>query len=103
MTCCNVCGSDKYTKIGCIKNIWQNDKEVYQCSSCALYFIEPPSDEEIYLLYKNEYHNNIKNKLFEMAKSKMRYARSLSQFNFIKEHIDYKDKVKINRAFLVLM
>ena len=92
MTCCNVCGSDKYTKIGCIKNIWQNDKEVYQCSSCALYFIEPPSDEEIYLLYKNEYHNNIKNKLFEMAKSKMRYARSLSQFNFIKEHIDYKDK-----------
>ena len=81
---CNICGSDKYTKIGYIKNIWQNDKEVY--------FIEPPTDEEIYLLYKNEYHNNIKNKLFETAKSKMRYARSLSQFNFIKDYIDINNK-----------
>ena len=89
---CNICGSDKYTKIGYIKNIWQNDKEVYQCCNCALYFIEPPTDEEIYLLYKNEYHNNIKNKLFEIAKSKMRYARSLSQFNFIKDYIDINNK-----------
>ena len=89
---CEVCGSDKYTKIGYIKNIWQNDKEVYQCDNCALYFIESPTDEEIYLLYKNEYHNNIKNKLFEMAKSKMRYARSSSQFNFIKDHIDCNNK-----------
>ena len=36
--------------------------------------------------------NNIKNKLFETAKSKMRYARSLSQFNFIKQTIDLKNK-----------
>ena len=89
---CEVCSSCNYTEIGIIKNVWKSDKKVYQCNNCKLYFIDLPSDEEIYSLYKNEYHNNIKNKLFEMAKSKMRYARSLSQFNFIKEYIDYKNK-----------
>lgn len=89
---CEVCGSGHYKEIGIIKNIWESDKKVYQCNDCGLYFIELPSDEEIYLLYKNEYHNNIKNKLFEKAKSKMRYARSLSQFNFIKKHTDLKNK-----------
>lgn len=89
---CEVCGSDNYSEIGTIKNIWQNDKKVYQCCNCGLYFIDLPTDEEIYTLYKNEYHNNIKNKLFETAKSKMRYARSLSQFNFIKKYADFKNK-----------
>lgn len=89
---CEVCRSENYTEVGIIKNVWQNDKKVYQCNNCKLYFIELPTDEEIYLLYKNEYHNNIKNKLFEMAKSKMRYARSLSQFNFINKRIDCKNK-----------
>ena len=95
---CEVCGSENYTEVGIIKNVWQNDKKVYQCNNCKLYFIELPTDEEIYLLYKNEYHNNIKNKLFEMAKSKMRYARSLSQFNFINKHIDCKNK-KVYQKF----
>ena len=89
---CDVCGSNNYTEIGIIKNIWKNDKKVYQCSNCRLYFIDQPTDEEIYLLYKNEYHNNIKNKLFEKAKSKMRYARSLSQFNFVSKYIDCTNK-----------
>ncbi|MEI0549021.1 class I SAM-dependent methyltransferase [Brachyspira intermedia] len=89
---CEVCGSNNYTEIGIIKNIWKNHKKVYQCSNCGLYFIDQPTDEEIYLLYKNEYHNNIKNKLFEKAKSKMRYARSLSQFNFVNKYIDCKNK-----------
>ncbi|WP_300754565.1 class I SAM-dependent methyltransferase [uncultured Brachyspira sp.] len=89
---CEVCGSDNYSEIGTIKNIWQSDKKVYQCCNCSLYFIDLPTDEEIYALYKNEYHNNIKNKLFETAKSKMRYARSLSQFNFIKNYIDFYNK-----------
>ncbi|WP_096736023.1 class I SAM-dependent methyltransferase, partial [Brachyspira sp. G79] len=89
---CEVCGSNNYSEIGTIKNIWQSDKKVYQCSNCGIYFIDLPTDEEIYALYKNEYHNNIKNKLFETAKSKMRYARSLSQFNFIKDYIDFHNK-----------
>ncbi|WP_300369853.1 class I SAM-dependent methyltransferase [Brachyspira sp.] len=89
---CEVCGSGHYREIGIIKNIWENDKKVYQCNDCSLYFIELPSDEEIYFLYKNEYHNNIKNRIFEIAKSKMRYARSISQFNFIKKHIDCNNK-----------
>ncbi len=89
---CEVCKSSNYTEIGIIKNIWQNDKKVYQCNDCLLYFIELPSDEEIYFLYKNEYHNNIKNKIFEAAKSKMRYARSISQFSFIKKYIDCRNK-----------
>ncbi|WP_020004217.1 class I SAM-dependent methyltransferase [Brachyspira innocens] len=89
---CEVCRSSNYSEIGTIKNIWQSDKKVYQCCNCGLYFIDLPTDEEIYALYKNEYHNNIKNKLFETAKSKMRYARSLSQFNFIKKHIDFHNK-----------
>ena len=89
---CEVCGSSNYSEIGTIKNIWQSDKKVYQCCNCGLYFIDLPTDEEIYALYKNEYHNNIKNKLFETAKSKMRYARSLSQFNFIKKYIDFHNK-----------
>ena len=89
---CDVCGSNNYTEIGIIKNIWKNDKKVYQCINCGLYFIDQPTDEEIYLLYKNEYHNNIKNKLFEKAKSKMRYARSLSQFNFLNNNIDCTNK-----------
>ncbi len=85
---CEVCGCRCFTEIGIIKNIWDSDKKVYQCKCCKLYFIEIPSDDEIYFLYKEQYHNNIKNKLFEIAKSKMRYARSLSQFNFIKKYID---------------
>ncbi|KLI29046.1 methyltransferase, partial [Brachyspira hyodysenteriae] len=89
---CEVCGGNNYTEIGIINNVWKNDKRVYQCSDCGLYFIEQPTDEEIYLLYKNEYHNNIKNKLFEKAKSKMRYARSLSQFNFVRNNIDCINK-----------
>lgn len=89
---CKVCSSNNHKKIGEIKNIWKEYKDVYQCDECSLYFINSPTDEEINSLYKNEYHNNIKNKLFETAKSKMRYARSLSQFNFIKQTIDLKDK-----------
>lgn len=89
---CKVCYSNHYKKIGEIKNIWKEYKDVYQCDECSLYFIDSPTDEEINSLYKNEYHNNIKNKLFETAKSKMRYARSLSQFNFIKQTIDLKNK-----------
>ena len=89
---CKVCSSNHYKKIGDIKNIWKEYKDVYQCDKCSLYFIDSPTDEEINSLYKNEYHNNIKNKLFEIAKSKMRYARSLSQFNFIKQTIDLKNK-----------
>ncbi|PLV64287.1 class I SAM-dependent methyltransferase [Brachyspira pilosicoli] len=89
---CKVCSSNHYKKIGEIKNIWKEYKDVYQCDECSLYFIDYPTDEEINSLYKNEYHNNIKNKLFETAKSKMRYARSLSQFNFIKQTIDLKNK-----------
>ncbi len=89
---CKVCSSNHYKKIGEIKNIWKEYKDVYQCDECSLYFINSPTDEEINSLYKNEYHNNIKNKLFETAKSKMRYARSLSQFNFIKQTIDLKNK-----------
>lgn len=89
---CKVCSSNHYKKIGEIKNIWKEYKDVYQCDKCSLYFIDSPTDEEINSLYKNEYHNNIKNKLFETAKSKMRYARSLSQFNFIKQTIDLKNK-----------
>ena len=89
---CKVCSSNHYKKIGEIKNIWKEYKDIYQCDECSLYFIDSPTDEEINSLYKNEYHNNIKNKLFETAKSKMRYARSLSQFNFIKQTIDLKNK-----------
>lgn len=89
---CKVCSSNHYKKIGEIKNIWKEYKDVYQCDECSLYFIDSPTNEEINSLYKNEYHNNIKNKLFEIAKSKMRYARSLSQFNFIKQTIDLKNK-----------
>lgn len=89
---CKVCSSNHYKKIGEIKNIWKEYKDVYQCDECSLYFIDSPTDEEINSLYKNEYHNNIKNKLFEIAKSKMRYARSLSQFNFIKQTIDLENK-----------
>lgn len=89
---CKVCSSNHYKKIGEIKNIWKEYKDVYQCDECSLYFIDSPTDEEINSLYKNEYHNNIKNKLFEIAKSKMRYARSLSQFNFIKQTVDLKNK-----------
>ena len=89
---CKVCGSDKYNKIGEIKEIWKENKNVYQCEKCFLYFIESPIDEEIYLLYKNEYHNSIKNKIFELAKSKMRYARCLNQFNFIKNSINCDNK-----------
>lgn len=89
---CKFCSSNHYKKIGEIKNIWKEYKDVYQCDECSLYFIDSPTDEEINSLYKNEYHNNIKNKLFETAKSKMRYARSLSQFNFIKQTIDLKNK-----------
>lgn len=89
---CKVCSSNHYKKIGEIKNIWKEYKDIYQCDECSLYFIDSPTDEEINSLYKNEYHNNIKNKLFEIAKSKMRYARSLSQFNFVKQTIDLKNK-----------
>ena len=45
---CEVCSSCNYTEIGIIKNVWKSDKKVYQCNNCKLYFIDLPSDEEIY-------------------------------------------------------
>ena len=100
---CNICFSDNYTEIGTIKNIWDNDKKVYQCNNCKLYYIEPPTEEEMNNLYKNEYHkywlynngnNKIKNKIFEYAKFRIRYSRSLSQFKFISNFLN-KDKHNI--------
>lgn len=89
---CKICDSYNYTEIGFIKNIWKDNKKIYQCNDCELYFIDSPNNEEIDTFYKNDYHNNIKNKFFLLAKNKMRYARVLSQFNFIKNIIDYKGK-----------
>ncbi|OEJ16018.1 methyltransferase [Brachyspira hampsonii] len=89
---CSVCYSNNYTEIGIIKNIWDSDKKVYQCNDCKLYYIEPPTEDEMNNLYKNEYHkywlyhngnNKIKNKIFEYAKFRIRYSRSLSQFKFV--------------------
>ena len=89
---CSVCYSDNYTEIGIVKNIWDTDKKVYQCNNCKLYYIEPPTEEEMNNLYKNEYHkywlyhngnNKIKNKIFEYSKFRIRYSRSISHFNFI--------------------
>ncbi|MEI0530958.1 class I SAM-dependent methyltransferase [Brachyspira pilosicoli] len=104
---CGICGSNNYTEIGIIKNIWQNDKKVYQCNNCKLYYIEYPTEDEMNNLYKNEYHkywlyhngkNKIKNKIFEYAKFKIRYSRSLSQFKFINslfKDIKNKHNIKI--------
>lgn len=89
---CKVCGSVKYNKIGEVKGIWKENKNAYQCEECFLYYIDSPSEEEMYSLYKNEYHKSIKNKIFEIAKRKMRYARVLNQFNFIKNAVDCENK-----------
>ena len=90
---CKVCGCDKYNKIGEIKGIWKKNKNVYECPNCKLYFIDKPSKEEMEFLYKSDFYIKNNNSIYKFIEAKMKYARALNRFNYIKKFI--KDRKSV--------
>lgn len=86
---CPICARENHDPlpIGVVEHIWQTPKNVYLCTHCSAYFIDMPAPEELTDLYRNSYHDRSRNPLFAFAKSKMRQARSLSQYRWLAPHL----------------
>lgn len=70
-----------------VENIWENNKNVYECSNCKLYFIDEPSQSEIEFLYNSDFYARNNNIIYKFIDAKMKYARALNRFNYIKKFI----------------
>ena len=70
-----------------VENIWENNKNVYECSNCKLYFIDEPSQSEIEFLYNSDFYAKNNNIIYKFIDAKMKYARALNRFNYIKKFI----------------
>lgn len=70
-----------------VENIWENNKNVYECSNCKLYFIDEPSQSEIEFLYNSNFYARNNNIIYKFIDAKMKYARALNRFNYIKKFI----------------
>ena len=70
-----------------VENIWENNKNVYECSNCKLYFIDEPSQREIEFLYNSDFYARNNNIIYKFIDAKMKYARALNRFNYIKKFI----------------
>lgn len=67
-----------------IKDIWESSYSVLHCNNCELYFLnEKPSLEELKKFYGGGYYSN--SFINDVLKNKFRYARSISQYNYIKK------------------
>ena len=70
-----------------VENIWENNKNVYECSNCKLYFIDEPSQSEIEFLYNSDFYARNNNIIYKFIDAKIKYARALNRFNYIKKFI----------------
>mgnify|MGYP002558321322 FL=1 len=78
-----------------VENIWENNKNVYECSNCKLYFIDEPSQSEIEFLYNSDFYAKNNNIIYKFIDSKMKYARALNRFNYIKKFIKKTDNLNV--------
>lgn len=78
-----------------VENIWKNYKNVYECPNCKLYFIDEPSQEELDFLYKSDFYIRNNNPLYKFIDDKMKYARALNRFNYIKKFIKKSDNLNV--------
>ena len=78
-----------------VNRIWKNSKDIYQCRDCDLYFIEEPSNEEIEALYKSDFYNKNSSFIYSYIEKKIKYARALNRYNYIKKFIEENKKINI--------
>ena len=78
-----------------VENIWENNKNVYECSNCKLYFIDEPSKSEIEFLYNSDFYARNNNIIYKFIDAKMKYARALNRFNYIKKIIKKTDNLNV--------
>lgn len=78
-----------------VENIWENNKNVYECSNCKLYFIDEPSQREIEFLYNSDFYSRNNNIIYKFIDAKMKYARALNRFNYIKKFIKKTDNLNV--------
>lgn len=78
-----------------VENIWENNKNVYECSNCKLYFIDEPSQSEIEFLYNSDFYARNNNIIYKFIDAKMKYARALNRFNYIKKFIKKTDNLNV--------
>lgn len=78
-----------------VENIWENNKNVYECSNCKLYFIDEPSQSEIEFLYNSDFYAKNNNIIYKFIDAKMKYARALNRFNYIKKFIKKTDNLNV--------
>ena len=94
---CPLCeAEDKENNIvDIVENIWENNKNVYECSNCKLYFIDEPSQSEIEFLYNSDFYARNNNIIYKFIDAKMKYARALNRFNYIKKFIKKTDNLNV--------
>lgn len=94
---CPLCGfkANENNIVDIVENIWKTDKNVYECENCKLYFIEEPTQEEMYLLYKSDFYLRNNNFIYKFIDAKMKYARALNRFNYIKKFIKNTDNLNV--------
>lgn len=78
-----------------VENIWENNKNVYECSNCKLYFIDELSQSEIEFLYNSDFYARSNNIIYKFIDAKMKYARALNRFNYIKKFIKKTDNLNV--------
>ena len=94
---CPLCEAEanKNNIVDIVENIWENNKNVYECSNCKLYFIDEPSQSEIEFLYNSDFYARNNNIIYKFIDAKMKYARALNRFNYIKKFIKKTDNLNV--------
>lgn len=94
---CPLCEAEanKNNIVDIVENIWENNKNVYECSNCKLYFIDEPSQSEIEFLYNSDFYARNNNIIYKFIDAKMKYARALNRFNYIKKIIKKTDNLNV--------
>lgn len=94
---CPICEAEANENniVDIVENIWENNKNVYECSNCKLYFIDEPSQSEIEFLYNSDFYARNNNIIYKFIDAKMKYARALNRFNYIKKFIKKTDNLNV--------
>lgn len=92
---CPLCEKETNNIVDIVKNIWQNNKNVYECQNCGLYFIDEPSQKEMEILYKSDFYIKNNNPIYNFIDRKMQYARALDRFNYINKFVNKTDDLNV--------
>ena len=94
---CPICEAEANENniVDIVENIWENNKNVYECSNCKLYFIDEPSQSEIEFLYNSDFYARNNNIIYKFIDAKIKYARALNRFNYIKKFIKKTDNLNV--------